>query len=239
MRQRRRRRDPVERAGQELRRRRRLPDRYVGRPTTAEPYRERMNDDIKTAADKVPQFEGQARRRGAGQRQAGLRRGELPHPADRPADHLAQRGRAADRRGGRRRRTTRRSRDRARPQGRGRRLHRLHRRRQRADRQEGRGSTSPASCCPTAASVVELKGLPGATPAQERAGRGFPRGHRGQPEDQDHRRRRGRLAAREGPAAVRGDAPGQRRTSTGSTLTTTRWRRAPTWLPSPPGGSGR
>ena len=128
----------------------------------AEPYRQRMDDDIKAAAEEVPQFDVKF---------ADAAQDNAKQVAD-VENYLTQQidlliispneAEAADR-GGEEGVRQGHPGDRARPQGRGRRVHRLHRRRQRADRHGGRASTSPRSCCRDGGSVVELKGLAGAT----------------------------------------------------------------------------
>ena len=174
---------PIHPAGEAVRDlypRRRYPpkDSYLigmSQANKGEPWRQAMNDQIAAAAA-ASRTGGGLRRRRPEQRQAGRRRRELPPAGDRPADHLAERGGAADRR---RRQSLCRGRagDRARPQGQRRSVHDVDRRRQRGDRPPSRQYA--ANYCEEQSldpcNIIEIRGLEGSTPAKER-GDGFREG---------------------------------------------------------------
>ena len=209
----------------------------MSQANNAEPYRQVMNNDVQTAAKAVPGFTRRGRRRGAGQQQAGRRRGELPHPEDRPADHLAERGQAADRRGEEGVRPGRAGASCWTARWRARRTPRSSA--ATTSRSAGRpASSTPTTLLPDGGKVIEIAGLPGSTPAAERA-QGFRDGHRRQPEDRDRRLPARRLAAGEGPVGGGRAAQGPPGRVAPSTPTTTRWPRAPTWPRRRPGAERR
>ena len=71
----------------------------MSQANNAEPYRQVMNDDVSAAAESRARLRGGLLRCRPGQQQTGRRRRELPLAEHRSADHLAERGGAADRRG--------------------------------------------------------------------------------------------------------------------------------------------